>query len=133
MKEEFVVFALYHDTPTWYSREALPNWRLSKIVILPAFCLIAKIKSSTRTTIPRFYFCSGVECNQNSWFCKASKLLGVLKNCLFVQYFCCRNCKILIYDGICAGFKISMTSILTKKLIFRTSSRIVKRSFDTIW
>jgi len=23
----------------------------------------------------RFYFCSGVECNQNSWFCKASEQL----------------------------------------------------------
>src|SRR5690625_7433018 len=106
MKEEFVVFALYHDTPTWYSREALPNWRLSKIVILPAFCLIAKIKSSTRTTIPRFYFCSGVECNQNSWFCKASKLLVVLKNCLFLQYFCCWFFIFIIFNDICVSVNI---------------------------
>jgi len=46
--------------------------KLCKAVILPAFCLIAKIKSSNRTTMLRFYFCFGVECNQNPWFCKAS-------------------------------------------------------------
>ena len=46
--------------------------RLCKTVILPVFCLVTKMKSS----IPidrelRFYFCSGVEYDQNPWFIEA--------------------------------------------------------------
>src|SRR5690625_7514831 len=55
--------------------------RLYKTVILSAFCLITKIKSSNRPTMLRFYFCSGVEYNQNSWFCKASYLKEQTRPC----------------------------------------------------